>query len=184
MMKSIALSTLLFSVWASSAGAVSGDSRFLQDQGDSNCKDIIDILCETDGEYPTGLWCDAIQIAGIEDTLRNDTWTIFAPTNDAWASMPPDVINALFGDALVGDVSGLNDLMDFHAVQGQELESTDLLCDGETLMSNDEFSVTICEGDRVYQVGMGNSVDAYPEITVANIEACNGVVHLVSEMML
>jgi len=182
MMKSIALSTLLFSVWASPAGAISGDSRFLQ--GDSNCTEIIDILCDTDGKYPTGLLCDAIEIAKIEDALGNDTWTIFAPTDDAWASMPPEVMNALFGDTVVGDTTVLSDLLAFHSVQGVALESTDLLCDGETLMSNDEFSVTICEEDRVYQVGMGNSVAVYPEIAVTDIEACNGVVHLVSEMML
>jgi len=183
-MKSIALSTLVFSVWASSAGAVSGDSRFLQDRGDSNCTEIIEILCDNDSEYPTGLLCDAIGIAKIEDALGNDTWAIFAPTDDAWASMPPEVMNALFGDTVVGDTTVLSDLLAFHSVQGVALESTDLLCDGETLMSNDEFSVTICEGDRVYQVGMGNSVAVYPEIVVTNIEACNGIVHLVNEMML
>jgi uncharacterized surface protein with fasciclin (FAS1) repeats len=184
MLKSLALSTLLFSVWASSTGAVSMDSRFLQDQGDSNCTEILEILCDNDGEYPTSMMCEVIKMAEHEDDLGVDTWTIFAPTDDAFASIPPEIINELMGDASIGDMTGLSDLIAFHAVPGLALESTDLMCDGRTFMANDEFSITVCEGDRVYQVGKGNPTAVYPEITVTNIEACNGIIHLVSEVML
>ena len=51
-------------------------------------------------------------------------------------------------------------------------------------MTNGKESRTICEDGATYQKGGGNSDDDRPEITNTDIEACNGVIHVVSEVML
>ncbi len=51
-------------------------------------------------------------------------------------------------------------------------------------MTNGKDSRTICKDGTTYQKGGGNSDDAKPEIISADIEACNGVIHVVSEVML
>ena len=166
---------------ATFVGAVSGDSRFLQD---SNCTEIMEVICDNDGEYELNTLCQAIQMAGIEDEFDMDTWTVFAPVDAAFNSIPSEAITALMGGPDMDDDRGLADILAFHAVGGVALESTDLRCDGRTFMANEEFTVTICEGDRVFQTGIGNPVTDYPEIVVSDIETCNGYVHLISGVML
>ena len=176
-------------LFAALVGVVAGDVRFLQDDNatdvtESTCTKIMEIICDNDGVYQLNMLCEAIQMAGVQEEFDTDTWTVFAPTDAAFASLPSELIAKLVGGPTLDDHGGLIDMLAFHTVQGFELESTDLRCDGRTAMANEEFSVTICEGDRVYQIGLGNPVTAYPEITVANIEACNGFVHLINGVML
>jgi hypothetical protein len=51
-------------------------------------------------------------------------------------------------------------------------------------MTNGEDSRTVCKGDAIYQKGGGNTDDALPQIISADIVACNGVVHVVDNVML
>ncbi len=145
---------------------------------ESNCTSIYDIVC--DGDYPTDSLCDAIQTAGFDDALEFENVTLFAPTNDAFFTIPPAVIGAILADP-TGD--GLSNLLAFHTSE-DILESSDLLCEGSVDMANGDTTITICEGDQIFQVGLGNPIIAYPEITEVDIEACNGYVHLINGVML
>lgn len=51
-------------------------------------------------------------------------------------------------------------------------------------MTNGKDSRTICEGGATYQKGEENSEDERPRIISQDIEACNGVIHIISEVML
>jgi uncharacterized surface protein with fasciclin (FAS1) repeats len=51
-------------------------------------------------------------------------------------------------------------------------------------MTTGRDSRTICEDGSTYQKGEGNSDDERPEIISQDIEACNGVIHIVNEVML
>ena len=143
---------------------------------DSNCTSVYDIIC--DGDYPTDSLCDAVQTANFEDELEFGNVTLFAPVDTAFFTVPPAVLAGLLADP-----SGLPNLLSFHTVD-DVIESSELMCEDRLFMANDESTVTICEGDQVFQVGLGNPVIAYPEITEADIEACNGIVHLISGVML
>ena len=176
MMKSVVVSSLAFSIWAAPAVAEIGF--------DSNCTTVTDIICDNDGEYPTDVLCEAMKMAGIEDEMESETWTVFAPTNDAFDDIPDEVVDILTGDPSNDETRALMEILGLHVFPGEALKSTDLECDGKILMANEEYTVTICEGNRMYQMGPGNLVTDYPEITVANIEACNGIVHLISEVLL
>ena len=178
-MKSLGLFKLVFPLLVAPAVAATGDSRFLQFLDDSNCTSIIETICE--GEYSTDTLCDFLDIAGIGDELENGTWTVFAPTDDAFDSVPIDYVNMLVGG---NDTFLLMNLLAFHTVDGEALMSSDLRCDGRVSMANEELTVTRCEGDRVYQIGLGNPITDYPEITFVDIETCNGVVHLINKVML
>ena len=177
---SSSLSALLaFLLSANTVGGASLTDDQLFRAANTNCSTIMEIICDNDNELSTDTLCEAIQLAGLQDDLDTDTWTLFAPTNDAFDSLPDDVINSLLGGPTMDDTRGLIDLIAFHAVPGEEWNSTDLKCDGRIFMANEEYSVTICEGDRLYQVGVGNPTTNYPEITGATIEACNGIVHTI-----
>jgi len=181
-MKTIALSVFALTPWAAPAVAVSEGSRFLQDPFDSNCTSIREIICGS--IYPTDLLCDALEMAGIDDELEDDIWTVFAPTNDAFDNIPEEIAELILSDPSNDENRELVTILALHVFPGVALKSTDLKCDGKILMANEEYTVTICEGDRMYQMGPGNLVTDYPEIIVENIEACNGMVHLISEVLL
>ena len=149
-----------------------------QDFNSTNCTTVLDIVC--DGDYPTDSLCDAIQTAGFEDILDFSDVTLFAPTNDAFFTVQP----AVFGEILADPSGeGLYNLLEFHT-SADVLESSELLCEGLVPMFNGDDTVTICEGDQVFQVGSGNPVVSYPEIIETDIEACNGYVHLIDGILL
>jgi len=160
---------------------------------DQNCSTITQIICENEYDNPliaTDTLCDAIKLAGLEDDLSEEDWTIFAPTNEAFDALPEEYKNSLLGLA-IGDGSNsgrdniddnmraIIDLLAFHAVPGEALNGTDLSCDGRLFMADEEASITVCEGDRTYQVGMGNLATKWPEIIITGVEACNGIVHVI-----
>jgi hypothetical protein len=122
--------------------------------------------------------CDLIGLFELDGALSNGTWTVFAPTNDAIAAVA-DTLAVL-------DPAVILDILLFHTVQGSVVMSTDLVCDGFLLMSNGLESQTICdeESGSVFQVGPGNSADMLPEIDPADIPVCNGIVHVIDNVML
>ena len=113
----------------------------------------------------------AVTAAGLAETLSGDgPFTVFAPTDDAFAALPAGTI-----DALLADPSGaLTDILLYHVI-GAKVMSTDL-SDGqmaETLLGKD-VKVTI-NNDGVF------INDA--KVTVADIEADNGVVHVINAVL-
>lgn len=102
---------------------------------------------------------------------------MFAPNNDAF-----EKLGATLADVLA-DKELLTNILLFHAVEGEVL-STDLKCKGTVEMVNGADSRTVCQGDSIFQKGGGNPRDAMPEIIAVDIEACNGIVHVVDEVLL
>lgn len=115
----------------------------------------------------------AIGIAGLDNTLSNvnGTFTVFAPTDAAFAALPAGTI-----EALVGDPTGLlTQVLTYHLV-GSAVFSTDL-ADGQTITTVQGESVTVTiNGEGIF------INDA--EITVADIETDNGVVHVIDAVLL
>ena len=82
-------------------------------------KDIVDTAVEA-GSFTTLV--SAVQAAGLEETLRGEgPFTVFAPTDDAFAAVPKETL-----DALLADPKGaLTDVLTYHVVPGKVM-STDL----------------------------------------------------------
>lgn len=182
MKSSLGLFTLAIQLFGATAVLdVFEESRYLEEE--SNCTSIMEFVCDNDSEFDTVILCEAIQMAGIHEEFELDPWTLFAPTDEAFEAIPTEVVNSLMGEDM-DDTRGLIDLLAYHSINGEVVESTDLICEGRLLMANEEFTVTICEGERVYQVGLGNPITAYPEIVMADIRTCNGVIHIIDKVML
>ncbi len=114
----------------------------------------------------------AITAAGLVDALSGDgPFTVFAPTDAAFSALPAGTL-----DALLADPGGqLTDILKYHVVSGKVL-STDL-SDGMmagTLFGKD-VKVTI-NADGVF------INDA--KVTVADIMADNGVVHVIDAVLI
>ena len=136
-----------------------------------------ELICDLD---ETNTLCELISASEpTTDFFTNQVVTLFAPTDDAWLSLDIDVV-----DNLVNCTAALNSIFAFHAVFGEEISSSDLECKEAITMANGDDSRTVCRDGRAYQKGTSNSRDMMPEIVQADIHACNGVIHLVDQVML
>ena len=114
------------------------------------------------------------------------TYTLFAPTDNAFSKLGDDNIRELFDD----NAKKLKDVVRYHISDRIYLEY-DLTCDQkidtELGDSSNDFTTTKCEDNEKFQVGNGNDEndrDKRPLIIETNIVTCNGVVHLVDNVIL
>jgi uncharacterized surface protein with fasciclin (FAS1) repeats len=114
----------------------------------------------------------AVIAAGLADDLSGTgPFTVFAPTDDAFKALPAGTIEALLADP-TGDLANI---LLYHVVSGKAM-STDL-SNGQEIatLQGKKVKVTI-NGDGVF---INNA-----KVTVADIVADNGVVHVIDAVML
>jgi uncharacterized surface protein with fasciclin (FAS1) repeats len=132
-------------------------------------KDIVDTAVEA-GSFTTLV--SAVEQAGLVETLKGDgPYTVFAPTDEAFAAVPQATM-----DALLADPQGaLADVLTYHVVPGKVM-STDL-SDGmmADTVNGAQLEITIKE-DGTVMVG-----DA--TVTTADIETSNGVIHVIDTVL-
>jgi uncharacterized surface protein with fasciclin (FAS1) repeats len=113
----------------------------------------------------------AVIAAGLAGTLSGTgPFTIFAPTDAAFAALPAGTI-----DALLADIPALTNILTYHAVAGSAL-STDL--------SNGQMIMTIQGQDVTVTIDNGNVFINNAQVTVADIIATNGVVHVIDAVLI
>jgi uncharacterized surface protein with fasciclin (FAS1) repeats len=116
----------------------------------------------------------ALEAAGLVDALQGDgPFTVFAPVNAAFADLGSDVVAGLLD---TGNLDLLTRVLTFHVVPGTAAFSDDLT-DGQT--------VTTLEGGtlEIGVSGSGVTVNGV-SVTSADIEATNGVIHLIDEVLI
>jgi hypothetical protein len=112
----------------------------------------------------------AVIAAGLVETLSGDgPFTVFAPTDAAFEALPAGTVAAL-----LNDIPALTNILTYHVV-GAEAFSSDLT-DGQMVMTlqGSDVEVTI-NNDGVF------INDA--QVIVADIEADNGVVHVINAVL-
>ena len=114
----------------------------------------------------------AVLAAGLAETLSGDgPFTVFAPTDAAFAALPEGTIDTLLADP-TGD---LTQILLNHVI-GATVLSTDL-SDGQTATTLNGTDITVTISDNGVFIN-----DA--QVTVADITAENGVVHVIDAILL
>ncbi|MCH2076750.1 MAG: fasciclin domain-containing protein [Rhodobacteraceae bacterium] len=132
-------------------------------------KDIVDTAAEA-GSFETLL--AAATAAGLVDTLKGDgPFTVFAPTDDAFAALPEGTVETLLKpenqDQLVA-------ILTYHVVPGKVM-STDL--------SDDMTAATVQGGEITIDLDNGVMINE-ASVVSADIEASNGVIHVIDAVIL
>ena len=138
-------------LWASFASA----------QGDGT---VLEVAAETP-EFSTLI--NVLDAAGLTQTLQGGgPFTVFAPTNEAFAALPAGEL-----DTLLADRSALARLLSYHVVPGS-FTTADITAEmtGFTTLTGDELPIT--------QEGVGNAA-----VTAVNIPASNGVVFAIDTVL-
>ena len=114
----------------------------------------------------------AVVAAGLVETLSGEgPFTVFAPTDAAFANLPEGTL-----DAVLADTDLLTAILTYHVV-GSTALSTDL-SDGMTVTTLNGADVTVTI-DMDMNVFINDA-----QVTVADLEADNGVVHVIDAVLL
>ena len=116
----------------------------------------------------------ALETAGLVATLSDETavFTVFAPTDDAFALLGTDTINSL-----LADVPTLTDILTYHVIGDQAV-------DAATAISLDGSDVEMLNGDTVsVSVQDGTLYLNDSAVIAADIVATNGVIHVIDAVL-
>ena len=114
----------------------------------------------------------ALQQAELVETLAGEgNFTVFAPTNDAFAALGSDL------DAVLADNELLTKVLLYHVLDGAVMAETALTLDGQTVetLSGDSFSIAIKDGSLFINDAM---------VVITDIEADNGVIHVIDAVLI
>ncbi len=131
-------------------------------------KDVVDIAA-ADGRFTTLV--AAVKAAGLMETLKGEgPFTVFAPTDDAFAKLPTGTV-----EALLEDVPKLKDILLYHVLLGKVMaEDVVKLKAAETALGK-EVMIEVM-GDHVM---IGNA-----RVVITDIEASNGVIHVIDTVIM
>ena len=132
--------------------------------------DIIDTAVAA-GSFKT--LAAALTAAGLVDTLKGDgPFTVFAPTDEAFAKLPAGTV-----DALLADVPKLTSILTYHVVSGKVMAADVLTMDGKSAKTVNGAEVKIgTQG--------GVKLNGNVHVTKTDIECTNGVIHVVDSVLM
>jgi uncharacterized surface protein with fasciclin (FAS1) repeats len=112
----------------------------------------------------------AVKAAGLVDTLKGQgPFTVFAPTDDAFAKLPKAQL-----DALLSDKAALTKVLTYHVVPGK-VEAADVVT---------MTSASTVEGQSL-KISVGDSVMVNnAKVIKTDIDTSNGVIHVIDSVML
>jgi len=114
----------------------------------------------------------ALDAADLVTTLESEgPFTVFAPTDDAFAALPEGLLDALL---LPENVETLQSILTYHVVSG-EVFAADVTTGDVPTVEGSAISVDTSEG--VVLNGSAN-------VTATDIEASNGVIHVIDAVIL
>ena len=112
----------------------------------------------------------AVKAAGLAETLQGPgPFTVFAPTDDAFARLPAGTV-----EGLLNDLPKLKGVLTYHVVAGKVLAK-----DVSTL----KHAKTVQGGDLHVDASHGVKIND-AKVTQADIEASNGVIHVIDTVLI
>src|SRR4028119_1369315 len=112
----------------------------------------------------------AVKAAGLVDTLKGaGPFTVFAPTDEAFAKLPAGTV-----DALLKDIPQLKKILTYHVVSGKVLAADVVKLKSAKTVEGTEVKIDASNG-----VKLNDST-----VTTADVAADNGVIHIIDSVLL
>lgn len=114
----------------------------------------------------------AVSAAGLGTTLAGTgPFTVFAPTNAAFAALPEGTL-----EALLADTEALTDVLLYHAIVGAEVKAETVVTLPRATAANEvDIKITVTNGE----VFLNDTV----KVTATDIEADNGIIHVIDAVL-
>jgi len=134
----------------------------------SNTADIVDTAVKA-GSFKT--LAKALTAAGLVDTLKgNGPFTVFAPTDEAFAKLPAGTL-----ESLLADIPKLKAILTYHVVPGKVMASEVVKINSATTVNGKSLGIKVDGGS----VMVDNAKVIQPDV-----EASNGVIHVIDTVVL
>lgn len=156
-------------VAAALAATVSAPSLYAADHhaGHTGGKDIVDTAVATGGFKTLAA---ALQAAGLVDTLKGKgPFTVFAPTDEAFARIPKADL-----DALLADKAKLTKVLTYHVVSGKVMAADVVKLKEAKTVEGQTVAIDAANGVKV------NGAN----VVKADVLASNGVIHVIDAVIL
>ena len=127
----------------------------------------------------------AVKAAGLVETLKGKgPFTVFAPTNEAFAALPAGTVDMLLKPENKAKLAGI---LTYHVVAGNltgmELAKMVKAGNGKaelTTVAGGKLTVSMSGKDVMVKDGAGNSA----KVTIADVTQSNGVIHVVNKVLM
>ncbi len=136
--------------------------------------DMLDIVdtAVADGRFTTLV--AAVQAAGLVDTLKGEgPFTVFAPTDEAFAKLPAGTIDTLLKPE---NIEQLKNILLYHVVSDRVMAADVVTLTSADTVLGQPVTIKVQDG-KVY---LNDNV----QVTITDVEASNGVIHVIDTVLL
>lgn len=112
-----------------------------------------------------------VKSAGLATTLSKGSYTVFAPTNAAFAKVPKATLNAL-----AADKAKLKAVLLYHVVKGRVPASKVVKLSSAKTLEGSSVKIAV-KGGKVYLNGK-------TRVTKTDVKASNGIIHVINGVLL
>ncbi len=138
--------------------------------GDAAAAPDSDIVAVATKAGSFGTLLTALEAAGLVETLQGPgPFTVFAPTDAAFAKVPADQLAALLADK-----EQLRSVLTYHVVAGKVTSADVVKLDSATTVQGSDVEIDASDGVRVDGA----------RVTTADVQASNGVIHVIDTVIL
>ena len=117
----------------------------------------------------------ATQAAGLVETLNTKgPYTVFAPTDEAFAKLPPGTV-----EGLLKDIPKLTAVLTYHVVEGAVPASDVVQHKNLTTLQGQDLKVDAAKWHLHKSVKINDA-----NIITADVKADNGVIHVIDKVLL
>jgi len=115
----------------------------------------------------------ALTAAGLVDTLKGPgPFTVFAPTDEAFANLPAGTV-----EALLADIPKLTSILTYHVVAGKVMAT-------DVVGLNGQSATTVNGADIAISTDGGVKLNGISNVITTDIECTNGVIHIIDAVIL
>ena len=112
----------------------------------------------------------AVQAAGLAETLSGQgPFTVFAPSDDAFAKLPAGTV-----ESLLNDIPKLKDILTYHVVAGKVMAADVANITSAKTVEGKELKIDTKDGVKVNEA----------KVIQADIGADNGVIHVIDSVLM
>ena len=134
-------------------------------------KDIVQTAAAA-GNFKTLV--SALQAAGLAETLKgNGPFTVFAPTDEAFAKLPAGTLEDLMKPE---NKEKLANILKYHVVSGKVMADSAMTMDKATALNKQDIKLATMDKKLV--------LNGTAKVTTPDLEASNGVIHVVDSVIL
>lgn len=115
----------------------------------------------------------AVQAAGLEETLRSDgPFTVFAPTDDAFAKLPEGTVASLLEPS---NKDQLVSILTYHVLPGKVMSGD---------IAGKKLKAATVQGSNVSIDATSGVMVDNATVVAADVEASNGVIHVIDTVII